>query len=315
MLHSLPRRIRHEQHVPASLGHSLQPRRGVGGVAERRVLDALLRADIACHDRAAVDAHPHAECVVMAMLGEPGVEPVKARSDHLRGRRQRAVGVIGLLERRSEHGHDAIAHVGDERTAGAQDRLGHLVQVAVDHLDHLRSRLRLGEARESAQIGEQHRAVALHGAEPQVVVGARDHLLDDVGGHEPREQVVHPLSLDRRDQVQNGERAERPEREREQRIDKGDDPTVIERDLRGHGEHDRRRQRAEKRAQGPQPQAAERRERPEKHDHEHAEPAGQRCAAARHATASRPRCPTPPAPTSSSAVGRGRRVNVLKDRR
>ncbi len=119
-----------EQHVAAALGHALEARRGVGGVAEGGVLDALLGADVAGHHRAAVDADAHHESVVVAVLCDPRVECVEARVDHLGGGGERTIGVVGLLERRAEHGHDAVAHVGDQRAAGAEDRLGHLVEIA-----------------------------------------------------------------------------------------------------------------------------------------------------------------------------------------
>ena len=61
VLHPLARGLRAEQHVPAALGHALQPRGRVRRVADRRVLDALLGADVAGHHRAAVQAHAHRE--------------------------------------------------------------------------------------------------------------------------------------------------------------------------------------------------------------------------------------------------------------
>ena len=50
--------------------------------------------------------------------------------EHLARGRERAVGVVGLLDRRAEHGHDPVALVGDERAAVVEDRLGHLLEVA-----------------------------------------------------------------------------------------------------------------------------------------------------------------------------------------
>ena len=51
--------------------------------------------------------------------------------------RERLVGVVVGRDRRAEHGHDPVAHVGDERAAVVEDRVAHLRQVAVEHVDHL----------------------------------------------------------------------------------------------------------------------------------------------------------------------------------
>ncbi len=246
------------------------------------------------------------------MLCDPHVERVEARVDHLGGGRQRTIGVIGLLERRAEHGHDAVAHIGDQRAAGAEDRLGHLVQIGVDDLDHGRGGQLLGEAREPAQVGEQHRAVTFDGAEAQVVAGAGDDLLDDVGGHEAREQVVHACPFDRLAHVQHRERAECAEGERDERVDKRSDPAVVERDLDGDRERDRERRGAEQRAPLADPQAAERHDGAEDQHREDVDPAGD--VAQRHAFEQR-RCRVgPDFGPGHRAVARRRGVQVLEDR-
>src|SRR5205807_1873672 len=83
---------------------------------------------------------------------------------HLARGGESALGVVGLLERSAEQGHDPVAHVGDQCASRVQDRFGHLVYVEVDGLDHPRSRLSLGEGSKAAQVAEQHRAVALERA-------------------------------------------------------------------------------------------------------------------------------------------------------
>ena len=87
-------------------------------------------------------------------------------------------------------------------------------------------------------------------AQAQVVVGAREHLIDDAGGNEAREDVAHTLALDRLAHVQDGERSKRSQREREQRVDEGDDPAAVERELRGDRERDRQQQCRQQRARG-----------------------------------------------------------------
>ena len=92
-----------------------------------------------------VEADAHLEAVVQVALAQPLVEALEPVEHVARGG-ERAVGVVGLLERRAEDGHDAVAHVGHERAAVVEDRLAHLGQVAVERVDDLGRLERLGEA-------------------------------------------------------------------------------------------------------------------------------------------------------------------------
>ena len=182
--------------------------------------------------------------------------------------------VVGLLQRRAEQGHDSVAGVGDERPSGGQDRLGHLLEVHVHHGEHLLAGERLREARESAQVAEQDRAVTLDGAEAQVLVGSREHLVDDAAGHEAREQRAGALALHGLAQVQDGERAHRPDRQREQRVDDVEDPSRVEGQLAGDEVQRAHRERERERPQPVQADAHQRRDEPEQHHERDGQPAG-----------------------------------------
>ena len=125
---------------------------------------------------------------------QPLVEALEAVEHVARGG-QRAVGVVVLRQRRAEHGHDAVAHVGHERAAVVEDRLAHRGQVAVQGADDRRRLERLGERGEAAQVAEHDRALALHAAEADPV-GAAQHLVDDGLGDEAREGVARLLALE-----------------------------------------------------------------------------------------------------------------------
>ena len=130
--------------------------------------------------------------------------------------------MVVLLQRRAEHGHDAVAHVGHERAAVVEDRLAHLGQVAVERLDHALRLERLREAREPAQVAEHDRRLAAHAAEAHAV-GVGQHLVDDRLGHEARERVARLLALERHGQaVDRGGQQDRGDAG-DERVDDRDD--------------------------------------------------------------------------------------------
>ena len=197
---------------------------------------------------------------------------------------------------------------------GAEDRLGHLVQVVVDDLDHLRGRLRLGEAREAPQIGEEDRAVALDSTQAEVLVRAGKDLVDHIRRYEAREHVTDALTLERFVHVEHGERAERAQSQREERVDEGDDQPAVERDLNRDREQGRERQRVEQRAPAPHLEAPERDDRPEQADQQDVQPARrepQRPAAEHGVHRVGPDFRSRHLP----AVRRRRRMDVAEDRR
>ncbi len=89
---------------------------------------------------------PIAKPLAHPLLGHPLVEARQAHVEHLARRGECAVGVVVLLERRAEDGHDPVAHVGDEGAAVVHDRVAHLLQVVVQHLDHPIGVQRLGRS-------------------------------------------------------------------------------------------------------------------------------------------------------------------------
>ena len=70
------------------------------------------------------------------------------------------------LDRRAEHGQEAVAAIGDERAAVLEDRVARLVEVVVEGVDHELGRAVLGERSEAAEVGEHDRADGAHAAEP-----------------------------------------------------------------------------------------------------------------------------------------------------
>ncbi len=183
---------------------------------------------------------------------------VEARADQLAGGPDGSLGVVVLLQRGAEDGHDPVAHVGDQGPSGLEDRLGHLVEVVVDHFDHPHGGLGLGEAREAPQVREQDCAVALDAAEAKVAVGRGEDLLDDLPRDEAREHVADPFALDRFADVEDRQRAEGSQGQGEQRIDEGQDSAVVERDLGRDREDDGQRRRVDHRAPAAQAEAAQR---------------------------------------------------------
>src|SRR5918999_6331506 len=116
-------RFREVDLVIRSLRHGLEPRGGVGGVPECRVLEPLRRADVPRHDRAGVQADAHPELLLDALRAEPRIEAWKSLGQHLARRRDRPGSVVRLLDRGAEESHDPVAHVRDERPAVGEDRL------------------------------------------------------------------------------------------------------------------------------------------------------------------------------------------------
>ena len=155
-----PRGVGDVELVRRALGHALEPRGRVRRVAERRVLEPALGADVA--DITAPASRPIPILKPSCRLSSRSAslkpdEPV----EHVPRRGQRAVGVVLLLQRCSEHGHDAVAHVGDERSAVVEDRLAHRSEIEVERGDHLLRLERLGER------GEPRRSLNITVASPR----------------------------------------------------------------------------------------------------------------------------------------------------
>src|SRR5438132_5906361 len=75
--------VREQQHVPRPLRQLLDPRGGVADVADRRVLEPALVADVAGDEGAAVQADPHPEAVAVVVLAHPLVQYGQARSNQV----------------------------------------------------------------------------------------------------------------------------------------------------------------------------------------------------------------------------------------
>ena len=164
--------------------------------------------------------------------------------EHLARGLQRTIGVVLLLQRRAEDGHDAVAHVGHERAAVVEDRLAHLGQVAVQRLDHALRFERLREAGEAAQVAEHDRRLAAHAAEPDAVSRGQD-LVDDRLRDEAREGVAGLGALEGHREPVDARRGQDRQHAGDHGVDHGDDRAVVEREL-GADEHDGERQQADR---------------------------------------------------------------------
>ena len=160
------------------------------------VLEPAERADVAGHERSAVQSDAHADPLAEPVRAQPLVEARQTHVDHVAGGRERAVGVVLDLDRRAERREEAVAPVGDERPAVLEDRVARLVEVAVERIDHELGRAVLGERGEPAEVGEHHRPDGADAAEAEVVVRPRQHVVDDVLGEEPAEDVVDLCPLE-----------------------------------------------------------------------------------------------------------------------
>ena len=117
--------------------------------------------------------------------------------------------MVLLLDRGAEDGHDPVPHVGDQGAAVVEDRVAHLLQVAVEDVDHPVGLEQLRERGEAAQVAEEDGALAAHAAETQVgVVDPLEDFVDDRFGHEAGEGDVDALALEGGHQVVDGERSE-----------------------------------------------------------------------------------------------------------
>ena len=203
------------------------------------------------------------------MLAVEALQP----AEHLARDGDRAVAVVGLVQRRPEHRHDPVAEIRHERAAAVHDRVAHLAQVVVEDADDAVRRRVLAVRGEPAQVAEEHRALAPHAAQPQLVVGAIDHLVDDALRHEAREEVAHPPALDRLVHHEHRQHRRGAHRQRAERSDHRHDPARAERCIRGRREQHAGGDREQEAAQLPQPQAGQHRDRAQAERQQPADPA------------------------------------------
>ena len=261
---------------------------------------------------AGVEADAHLEAFVQALLAQPAVEPVQPVEHVARGR-ERAVGVVLLLQRRAEHGHDAVAHVGDERAAVVEDRLAHRGQVAVQRRDDLLRLERLGERREAAQVAEHDGRLRARrrGARPRRL----EDLVDDGLGHEAGERVARLLALERDGQAVDARRGQRSRAmPASDGVDDRDDRAVVEqRAARRRGTRRARRRRSPSARPVRIRSAASGASSAEHDEQQRVHPPRNRAAAGSRRARSRSRWPGSRGPASRVAGGRGL-VKVLQRR-
>ena len=318
-------RLRHQQPVRRALRHALDARRRCSRCRRSPCTPGAARSRRCRRSTSPVLSPTPMRNGGLARAARSRLKR-SSRVEHVARGAQRAVGVVGLVERRAEHGHDPVAHVRDERAARVEDRVGHLAEVAVEDVDHVRRRARLGVRREAAQVAEEHRRVALLAAEAQLLVGVRDDLVDDLLRDEAREQVVDAAPVGRLGEQQRREREDRRQHERGQRQRDRQHAPAVERDLRDD-EVDARRARARRgsrRAAAPHAREREAPHAERRRDQREQRPsAGSRASRARAAAGSRrgssgspppaargpasARCRTSTSPTGPAGSARPRR--------
>src|SRR5207237_4359891 len=116
--------------------------RSIDRGADRAVLRALLRADVADHDLARVDADAHLE------LRQPEAPlllvHVDERALHLEGARDGALRVVRRGERRAEEREDAVALELVDGGAVPREDADHALEIAVQGPDDLVGRQKAG---------------------------------------------------------------------------------------------------------------------------------------------------------------------------
>src|SRR3954470_14214818 len=80
-----------EARMSGALCQTFDARCRVHGVADHRVLEPVLRADVARHEQAAVDPYAHPKRFLDAEVLHPDVELLEARAEHLLSCGERAI--------------------------------------------------------------------------------------------------------------------------------------------------------------------------------------------------------------------------------
>src|SRR3989449_7192754 len=139
-----------------ALGAALEARGDVDRIAHRRVRAPHLRPHVPDPHGAGIHADADLERRPAAR-GELGVQPL-ALALHLDGGEHAVARVLHIVNRRAPERHDLVADVLVERAAVlAADDGAHVRKVFVDVLAQLVGLERLGNAGESAHVGEQDR--------------------------------------------------------------------------------------------------------------------------------------------------------------
>src|SRR5262249_13665044 len=165
---------RHDRGAEIFIG-ALEPRRDVHGVAHRRVIETLARANIAHQSvpRIKPDALVQAEALPLCRFG---VEPVQTLAAAQRGA-DRLLGMVWIVERRAEYGDDGVADIFVDEAAVLLDDIGHCRKIFVHEFHELGWREHLGYRRKTRDVGEVDGDLAIFAAESRRLVRS-DHLFD-----------------------------------------------------------------------------------------------------------------------------------------
>ena len=172
------------------LRDGLEARGEVDGVADRRVLEALLRAERADDRLARVDpdAVPDRDAVLRLPARRRRERPFLEREPGPHGLDR----VLGVLDRDVVEGHHAVADVLVDGAVVREDDLRHLGEVLAQHGRHLLGFEPLGDGGEAAQVGEEDGDQTPTRAQAPLVTPADDRP-QDVRREEAREPPLLAL--------------------------------------------------------------------------------------------------------------------------
>ena len=142
-----------------------------------------MAADVPGEHVAVIDADPHAD--LWPPLTDPALVQLRDRPLHGDRRAHRAVGIIGMRDRRAPEGHDRVADELVERAAVLEDHLHHLGEVLAQELgDGVRPH-RFGHRGEATDVAEEHR-----GGPALAALADGAFLLRDIGRDVGREVAL-----------------------------------------------------------------------------------------------------------------------------
>ncbi len=211
----LPGGIADDNPCPVLLVQRFQPGTEVHRVTDDGVAHDRVRPDVAGNHRSAVDADADIELRLPVRL-PARVEPRQV-GHHVERRLHRVIGVVGVVEGRTEQRHHHVADELIERSLVQEHDVDHAREILVQRPDDDLRLALLGEGGESAHIREKHGHLATLTAEPRPCrVGHQ--LTVDVLRHVATEELRDLALLTPLDEVLVGHAAEKRDRRAEQRL-------------------------------------------------------------------------------------------------
>src|SRR5690606_22313247 len=137
--------------------NAAEPRTGVRSVSDHRVGERLGAADVAGDQRPGVDPDPNGQRRLVHL--DPLAVETTEDFELLQSAAHAAQRVVWMRDRRTPQRHDAVAHELVERPFVLEQRLDHLLEVLVEHLDDALGGRAFAHAREPADVGVEDGAL------------------------------------------------------------------------------------------------------------------------------------------------------------